>query len=105
MRRSGKVRENSLQKVRESQGILSGHVSGNPESAREKLAEHSQISVILQFISCYNNWEKFKFVRTSKFLANFSEGKAEFFRKFEPCFSRCPKGTIINDEGHWSLSL
>ncbi len=32
MRRSGKVRESSPQKVRESQGILSGHVSGNPES-------------------------------------------------------------------------
>ncbi len=30
MRRSGKVRENSPQKVREGQGILSGHVSGNP---------------------------------------------------------------------------
>ena len=31
MRKSGKVRENSPQKVRESQGILSGHVSGNPD--------------------------------------------------------------------------
>ncbi len=30
MRESGKVRENLPQKVRESQGILSGHVSGNP---------------------------------------------------------------------------
>ncbi len=30
MRRSGKVRENSPQKVRESQGTLSGHVSWNP---------------------------------------------------------------------------
>ena len=28
--------------------------------------------------------EMFKFVRTSKFLANFSEGKANFFCKFEP---------------------
>ncbi len=27
--------------------------------------------------------EKFKFVRTSKFLANFSEGKADFFCKFD----------------------
>ena len=31
--------------------------------------------------------EKFKFVRTSKFLADFSEGKTEFLRKFEPCAS------------------
>ncbi len=27
----------------------------------------------------------FQFVRTSKFLANFSEGKAKFFRNFKPC--------------------
>ncbi len=32
MRRSEKVRENLPQKVRESQGILSGHVRGNPEN-------------------------------------------------------------------------
>ncbi len=30
MRKSGKVRKNSPPKVRESQGLLSGHVSGNP---------------------------------------------------------------------------
>ncbi len=55
------------------------------KSQAKKLLEKFGLNPLL--LAVQNNSEKFKFARTSKFFAKFSDGKAYFFHKFEPWYT------------------